>query len=80
MYVHAATVDVDEDRHRGLGGDRHRGAKKGLVTRLESAPPIPLHVDHPFLWWIQENTTGTILFMGRVVDPRSEGTGGGGPE
>jgi serpin B len=25
--------------------------------------------DHPFLWFIRDRATGTLLFMGRVVDP-----------
>jgi serine protease inhibitor len=27
-------------------------------------------VDHPFLIYLVEDTTGVILFEGRIVDPR----------
>jgi serine protease inhibitor len=28
-----------------------------------------IDIDHPFLYFIHENSTGTILFMGKVADP-----------
>jgi serine protease inhibitor len=30
---------------------------------------VPFFVDHPFLYLIQDDNTGTILFMGRVENP-----------
>lgn len=27
------------------------------------------HADHPFMFYIEDETTGTILFMGRVTNP-----------
>jgi len=35
----------------------------------EGGKPLQFDADHPFVFIIKENKTGTILFMGRVVDP-----------
>ena len=34
-------------------------------------PPVPVEfrADHPFLFLIQEEQTGAVLFLGRVADP-----------
>jgi serpin B len=34
-------------------------------------PPIDVAIDRPFLFFIRDIPTGEILFLGRVVDPRS---------
>jgi serpin B len=64
--LHKTFVDVDE-----------KGTEAAAVTMpmmAGSAPPrniVQFHVDRPFLFVIRDLPTGTPLFMGRVVDPRS---------
>jgi serine protease inhibitor len=33
------------------------------------ASPVEVKVDRPFLFFIHDLKTGTLLFLGRVVDP-----------
>jgi len=41
------------------------------VSGMETPPkPLQVHVDHPFLFFIQHRPTGVCLFLGRVTDPR----------
>lgn len=65
--LHKAFVDVHE---KGT----EAAAATGLAFSLASAPlPQPKAVfraDHPFAFAIRENATGSILFAGRMVDPR----------
>jgi serpin B len=62
--VHGVFVDVDE---RGT-----EAAAATLVGMVMGLPPKPIdfRVDRPFLFRLRDRPTGTILFMGRVVDPR----------
>jgi serpin B len=43
------------------------------VVMLESAmpeEPVEVRLDRPFLFLIRDKATGTVLFLGRMVDPR----------
>jgi serpin B len=71
LVLHRAFVEVQE-----------AGTEASAATLVEMsmamAPPPGIEVrppvfraDHPFLFLIRENRTGSILFMGRVTDPRS---------
>ncbi|MDD1713106.1 MAG: serpin family protein [Methanoregulaceae archaeon] len=65
--IHQAFVDVNEE-------GTEASAATAVVVKLAAAPggsgPIPVfRADHPFIFLIQENETGSILFMGRVMNP-----------
>ena len=70
-YVsHTAVVEVNEE-----GTEARTGTfvffeeEVAEATAEESIPPIPFIVDRPFFFAIRDNLTGTVLFMGVVVDP-----------
>lgn len=60
--VHQAMVEVDE---RGT----EAAAATGVIIRLVSMPaePLEVRIDRPFIFMIRDLETGTILFMGRLV-------------
>ncbi len=59
--VHSVSIKVDEN---GTKAASTAGSKMEDLI----APYTPtLAFDHPFIFAVRENTTGTILFMGRVV-------------
>jgi serpin B len=61
---HKAFVSVDEE---GTEAAAATAVEMSLTSMPES--PIELTVDRPFLFLIREHETGTVLFMGRVVNP-----------
>ena len=64
--LHKAFVDVDEE-------GTEAAAATAVVMKMTSAmpeEPLLVRIDHPFIFLIKDNQTGSILFMGRVLDPR----------
>jgi serpin B len=60
--VHKAVIAVDEEGAQAAAGT-------AVGTDVVSLPP-ELAVDRPFLFLIYDHVTGSILFLGRVDDPR----------
>jgi serpin B len=64
---HKAFVDVNEE-------GTEAAAATGVVVGVRSAPRPPKVVrfvaDHPFVFLIRDVRSGSVLFMGRVTDPR----------
>jgi len=63
--LHKATITVDEE------GTEAAAATAIIMrtTSIDPNEPIELTIDRPFLYMIQHNPTGSILFMGRVTQP-----------
>jgi serpin B len=67
--VHKAFVEVEE-----------MGTEAAAATAVVMAPramanvesPVVFRADHPFLFFIRDNRSGSILFLGRLVRPRSQ--------
>ncbi len=59
---HKAFVSVDE-------AGTEAAAATAVVVGYESEPPN-FEVNRPFVFMIRDDLTGSILFMGRVADPR----------
>jgi serpin B len=65
--IHKAYVEVNEE-------GTEAAAATGVVMRLTSIGPNPIPVfraDHPFLFLIRDNLSGSILFIGRVANPKT---------
>jgi serpin B len=68
LIEHKAVIEVNEEgsvASAATAGVANFGA---APTKLPPPPPI-FRADHPFLFLIQDTQTGSILFMGRLVDP-----------
>ncbi len=62
--VHKAFVSVDE-------AGTEAAAATAVVMKLTAVPetPVEVTIDRPFVFLIHDMETGTILFLGRIVNP-----------
>jgi len=62
---HKAVVEVAEE-----GTEAAASTSVEILARSARARPEEFAVDRPFLFFIVDDSTGTVLFEGRIVDPR----------
>ena len=65
FVVHKAFVDVNE-----AGTEAAAATAVGMEAGSAPEEPLVLTIDRPFLFVIRDDVTGSIVFMGRVADPR----------
>ena len=66
--IQKTSVSIDEK-----GGEAAAVTVVGMENTVTALPPTPQKVvfraDHPFLFAIRENSTGVVLFMGKIGKP-----------
>lgn len=66
--THQAFIETDEE-----GTEAAAATVVGIIATLAGPDsPILIDVNRPFLYFIRETTTNSILFMGKVSDPTAE--------
>ncbi|MGE0205018.1 MAG: serpin family protein [Hyphomicrobiaceae bacterium] len=71
-------IHITQVRHKAVIDVHEAGTDAAAATAVEfglrSGPPPRRHVtiDRPFVFYLVEEVTGAVLFMGRVVDPRGK--------
>jgi len=65
--IHEAWVEVNEKGTEAAAATAVVGAK-GAAPREQ---PIVFQADHPFLFLIRDRKSGSILFLGRVSNPKN---------
>ncbi len=64
------TARCDAQLHLDAEKGTEAAAATGVVLGTTSLPVgLDVYVNRPFLYFLRDQPTGTILFMGRVVDP-----------
>jgi serpin B len=64
--IHQAFVEVNEE-------GTEAAAATAIIMELSMVPdPKIFKADHPFIFLIQHEETGAVIFMGRAMDPSAE--------
>jgi serpin B len=66
--IHKAFVDVNEEGTEAAAATAVVIETKALIIKK----PVVFKADHPFIFLIRDKEVGSILFMGRVMDPNKE--------
>ncbi|HEV7926203.1 MAG TPA: serpin family protein [Verrucomicrobiae bacterium] len=68
FVVHKAWVQVNE-----TGTEAAAATVVGVGATVVGLGPPVFRADHPFLFFIRDTQSGSLLFMGRVADPSQSG-------
>ncbi|NXN12395.1 PEDF factor, partial [Indicator maculatus] len=71
--ISAKPIKLSHVQHKAvleLSEDGERSTPNPGVNAARLTFPIEYHVDRPFLLVLRDDTTGTLLFIGKILDPR----------
>jgi len=66
--IHKAFVDVNEEGTEAAAATAVAMKAKAVFRAPEE--PVEFHADHPFVFLIRDNSTQSILFLGRLLNPK----------
>ena len=66
--IHKAYIDVFEQGTEAAAATAVT-MTSAMMRAPDPTPPTVFRADHPFIFLIRDNRSGSILFMGRVTDP-----------
>jgi serpin B len=66
--IHKAFVDVNEEGTEAAAATAI--AMRAAAMRPRPEEPVEFRADHPFVFLIRDNRTQSILFLGRMVNPK----------
>ncbi|NWZ21016.1 PEDF factor, partial [Asarcornis scutulata] len=72
--ISAKPIKLSHVQHKAileLNEDGEKSTPNPGVNAARLTFPIEYHVDRPFLLVLRDDTTGTLLFIGKILDPRS---------
>ena len=75
--IHKAFVEVDERGTEAAAATTVVGGFVGGFGGMIPTKPLEFRADHPFVFLIRDNRTGSILFLGRFCGPEGDGPFGG---
>lgn len=68
-FAHQAFISIDEKGTQAGAGTFGFMSPLGSSGKVKKPPEVEMHVDHPFLFAVQDRKSGACLFLGRVTDP-----------
>lgn len=68
-FAHQAFISIDEKGTQAGAGTFGFMSPFGSSGKVKKPPEVEMHVDHPFLFAVQDRKSGACLFLGRVTDP-----------
>jgi serpin B len=69
--IHEAVMDVNEEGTEAAAATAVGMRATAIIASPPPIPPMEFRADHPFIFLLRQQTTGAILFAGRVENPKA---------